>query len=502
MAWNQPLREDQWQRLRLILRKYSGMECPENRRDELLQAAALASKQAGDLDFESLIQRLDEPESEALRNIWISAFTIHETYFFRDGPQWNAIRETVFPERIAARRNSRTLKVWSAGCSSGDEAYTTAMVIDQMMPDVDLWNIKIIGTDISEEIIHKAQRGVYREWAFRQTPMHIRDDYFDPAPNLQWKVKDRIAKRVKFEHLNLKTGIYPSILSGLFDFDLILCRNVLIYFAREEMDITIRRLTECLAPGGFIALGPAEPSPPQGLPLELVSNANSSIYRNKTAPSVARSHYRSVLNPGASHTVIPSFNPTGAGTKSALELLNEASSGLANPEDRSPSSGQSHADLRKNENSLRAKPSTSASFKAVDLSSLEGIDKVRSLVESGLWQESIAAARELIHKEPINAQAQFYLGLAHKELNHLADSREALRKCLFLNNKHWIAHLLSAGLWQREGQLERAKTHLAAILNGLAQSEMAEILPGTDGTTVGRMRALAESQLKHLEGRN
>jgi hypothetical protein len=87
-------------------------------------------------------------------------------------------------------------------------------------------------------------------------------------------------------------------------------------------------------------------------------------------------------------------------------------------------------------------------------------------------------------------------------LNHLADSREALRKCLFLDNKHWMAHLLSAGLWQREGQLERAKTHLAAILNGLAHIELAEVLPGTDGTTVGRMRALADSQLKHLEGRN
>ena len=97
MAWKQPLREDQWQRLRLILRKYSGMDCPENRRDDLLQAAALAAKFAGDVDFETLIESLDEPSQEALRSVWISAYTIHETYFFRDGPQWQAIRQTVLP---------------------------------------------------------------------------------------------------------------------------------------------------------------------------------------------------------------------------------------------------------------------------------------------------------------------------------------------------------------------------------------------------------------------
>jgi chemotaxis protein methyltransferase CheR len=492
MAWKQPLREDQWQRLRLILRKYSGMDCPENRRDDLLQAAALAAKFAGDVDFETLIESLDEPSQEALRSVWISAYTIHETYFFRDGPQWQAIRQTVLPERIAARRSSRTLKIWSAGCSSGDEAYTAAIILDQLLPDADLWNIKIIGTDISDDIVQKARKGVYREWAFRQTPMHIRDDYFETAGHLQWKISDRLAKRVKFERLNLKTGVYPSVLSGLFDFDLILCRNVLIYFAREEMDIAITRMADCLAPGGFMALGPAEPTPSQSLPLELVASANSSIYRHKSPAIVSqpRSPYRSSHLGSTSGTVVPTFNPTGSGTKSAIDLLNEASKGL------------SSQDFRQSQTPTGSRPKQSESVPVTEDSGLQGLEKVRSLAESGKWQEAILSARELIAKEPLNAEAQYYLGLSHKELNHLADSREALRKCLFLDNKNWMAHLLSAGLWQREGQLERAKTHLAAILNGLAHIELAEVLPGTDGTTVGRMRALADSQLKHLEGRN
>jgi chemotaxis protein methyltransferase CheR len=258
------------------------------------------------------------------------------------------------------------------------------------------------------------------------------------------------------------------------------------------MDIAITRMADCLAPGGFMALGPAEPTPSQSLPLELVASANSSIYRHKSPAIVSqpRSPYRSSHLGSTSGTVVPTFNPTGSGTKSAIDLLNEASKGL------------SSQDFRQSQTPTGSRPKQSESVPVTEDSGLQGLEKVRSLAESGKWQEAILSARELIAKEPLNAEAQYYLGLSHKELNHLADSREALRKCLFLDNKHWMAHLLSAGLWQREGQLERAKTHLAAILNGLANTELAEVLPGTDGTTVGRMRALADSQLKHLEGRN
>lgn len=497
MAWKESLRDDQWQRLRQLLRKYSGMECPDNRREDLVQATALAARYAGDINTTALIERLDEPGQDALRSVWISAFTIHETYFFRDGPQLNAIRQIVLPERIAARRQERTLKIWSAGCSTGDEAYTLAIMLDQMLPDAELWNIRILGTDISGDVVQKARKGLYREWAFRQTPMHIRDEYFQPAGTNQWRVSEKLTKCVRFEHLNLKTGAYPSIMTGLYDLDLILCRNVLIYFTREDMDATIARMADCLAPGGFLALGPAEPTPAAGLPLELAPSSSSSLYRHKPGTQSKTSIWSSVtttsIDANASSLARPSIN----------ELLSAASRGLNQPKQddkqtemqSSSSPISSKAQVPRPEIKSRPEP-------IVEKSEKIGLAKIKSLAEVGEWDELIRRSAELLPTDPLNAELQYFLALAFKETGRLTEAKESLRKCLFINNRHWMAHLVLAGVWQRESQSDRAKSHLSAILKGLEFKDPAEILPESDGVSVGRMRALADSQLKHLEGRN
>lgn len=491
MAWKQPLRADQFERLRVLLKKFSGMDCPENRRDDLLQATALAAKFAGDVDTETILEKLGEPGQEALRSVWISGFTIHETYFFRDAPQWNAIRQTVLPERIAARRVERTLKVWSAGCSTGDEAYTVAMLLDQMLPDAELWNIRIIGTDISGDVVQKARKGVYREWSFRQTPMHVRDQYFEPVGGNQWRISERLTKRVRFEHLNLKTGVYPSIMSGLFDLDLILCRNVLIYFARDEMDTAIRRMTECLAPGGFLALGPAEPSPPVGLPLELVASANSAVYRQNAAKAGA------VEAAGLPRRFYAAPGLGGLEKPSVTDLLNAASLSMAQGTGLPPVQVDMPGLNQPKPKAAATQPATPVAGQPEN-----ALVSVKRLAEAGQWEGVIEKATEQVRVDPLNADLQYLLGLAMKEKGRVAEAREALRKCLFINNRHWLGHLLLAGLWQRDSQDERAKSHLAAILKGLELKDPAEVLPDTDGMTVGRMRALADSQLKHLEGRN
>jgi len=183
MAWNEPLRESDWNRMRSLLREWSGLDCPENRRSDLREATSKAAVFAGVDRLEPLLRRLADPAETVLRSVWISAYTIHETYFFRDSPQWNAIRATVLPDRIAARSKTKTLKFWSAGCSTGEEAYTLSIVLKDLLPD-DSWNVTILGTDISADVVENARQGIYREWSFRQTPLHVRDDCFEPVTAL------------------------------------------------------------------------------------------------------------------------------------------------------------------------------------------------------------------------------------------------------------------------------------------------------------------------------
>lgn len=472
MAWSRPILEHQWRRMLQILQAWSGMDCPENRRQDLMAASAEAAEFAEISDFSILLDQLEKPANQALRSVWISAFTIHETYFFRDSLQWSAIRQMVLPERIKTRQKERTLRIWSAGCSSGEEAYTAAIMARELLPDHDLWNIKIVGTDISSDILQKARKGIYREWAFRQTPIHVRDDYFEPHGEHHWQIRPEIAGSVKFELLNLKTGNYPSAVTGLFDFDLILCRNVLIYFVQDEMDTVLQKLSQCLAPGGFLALGPAEPYPSERTGLELVKSAGTAIFRVANAPSLQPPS--AVPKSPIARTPDNPLPAIGIGTFRAT---------ASEPKHSQPSTKQE--DQTNESNQLASHAGTA-------------IDELKICARQGDWNALLKQAREVSTNDPLNAEACYLLGLALKELGQLNDSRDALRRCLFLNNRHWLGHLLLAGLWQRDGQKQRARSQLNAILTGLSSMDSSENLPETDGMTVDRMRALVDSQLKSL----
>lgn len=475
MAWNRPILDHQWRRMLQILKKTSGMDCPDNRREDLMSAAAAAAEFAGTSDFESLLDLLDNSVNQALISVWISAFTIHETYFFRDGLQWSAIRQLVLPERIQARQKERTLRIWSAGCSSGDEAYTAAMTVRELLPDHDLWNIKIVGTDISSDILHKARRGVYREWAFRQTPIHVRDEYFEPHGEHHWQIRPEIARMVKFELLNLKTGAYPSVTTGLLDFDLILCRNVLIYFVQDEMDLVLQKMSQCLAPGGYLALGPAEPYPSATTGLELVKSVGSAIFRVRSGSGAGAVASTATTAKSRIATGTSGTGPVGRQTRdNVVAPLKKITPG-----------------------STVARTSTHRELSLpVDQSAC--LDTIHKAANLGQWEKVLELARGLTASEPLNADVFYMLGLALKELDRLEESRDALRRCLFLNHGHWLGRLLLAGLWQRDGQKAKARAQLTAILNGLGAKDAAEELPNTEGMSVGRMRALVDSQLKSL----
>ncbi len=497
MAWNDPLRDDQLNRLRAILREWSGMECPDNRKNDLKEATAKAARFAGVEDFEKLLSRLGDPAETVLRSVWLSAYTIHETYFFRDAPQWRAIRHRVMPERIQARRDTRTIKVWSAGCSSGEEAYTAAIILNELMPDP-FWTIRIVGTDISSDVIEKARKGIYREWSFRQTPLHVREDSFECLAGSSWRILPDIARHVRFELLNLKTGEYPAPAKGFDDFDLILCRNVLIYFAREEMERVIARLTDCLATGAYLALGPAEPFPSNQLPLEAIVSDGASLYRKRSIESTSQATVAVPPETGTRRPLLPSAKmPLDSGStpvrsKPVADTRPIARDAAA--EALRPNASKPPADIARTEKSARSEPDVDPAG--------ELARRAHEAADGGRWDEALAASEAATASDPLQAGAFYIKALALKELGRLDDSRDALRRCLFIEKQHWMGHLLAAGLWQREGVPERAKSHLNAILTGLDSLDPAEILPDTGGINVGRMRALAESQLKHLEGRN
>ncbi|HEY9867404.1 MAG TPA: CheR family methyltransferase [Candidatus Obscuribacterales bacterium] len=200
-------------------------------------------------------------DSSQSREEWkqlIPLITTIETYFFRDQGQINLLRKIVLPELIASRQNTKSLTLWSAGCSTGEEPYTLSILLQQLIPDWSSWNIQILGTDVNEEALKKASQGLYTAWSFRMVDLELRNRYF-VRQREDWKINSLIQSPVKFFNLNLvkDSYSYPDY-TPIQDVDLIICRNVFVYFEKDYINQVVSKFFDVLKPGGYLITGHAE----------------------------------------------------------------------------------------------------------------------------------------------------------------------------------------------------------------------------------------------------
>lgn len=192
------------------------------------------------------------PEPRLVKDV-IEAMTTNETSFFRDGKPFELFRDVVLPHMAKKRNNNRSLRIWCAAASSGQEPYSLAMTILENQRIVPGWKIEILATDISDEILEKAKTAEYTQFeAQRGLPVQMLIKYFEQAGD-NWKVKDEVRKMIKFQNFNLLEDMTPL---GLFD--IILCRNVLIYFDEKTKTDVLNRMAERMPSDGFLMLGGAE----------------------------------------------------------------------------------------------------------------------------------------------------------------------------------------------------------------------------------------------------
>lgn len=204
----------------------------------------------------------------------IEVLTTNETYFMRQDYQLRAFRDEVLPRVAQANADRRRLVVWSAGCSTGEEAYSIAAMVHQSAAFID-WDIRIIGSDISKQCLSTARRGVYRGASFRTAPPEFVASYFVERDD-GLHVSDWLRKYCYFGHLNLLDGLKASTLGRV---DVVFCRNVLIYFDAGSRKRVIDNLYDRLVPGGFLLLGHSESLLNLSTAFELVHLSSDLVYR-------------------------------------------------------------------------------------------------------------------------------------------------------------------------------------------------------------------------------
>jgi chemotaxis protein methyltransferase CheR len=267
-------------RLRTIIRERTGLDFPDGKRYLLESRIKPRLLAQGLPDFETYADRLEQDGTGEITNL-VNAVTINETAFFRHPSQFDALKESILPELVRRRKeaSANTLRLWSAACSAGDEAYSLAILIRETLePRHPHMNFDIVGTDIDTEVLEAARTGRYRRRAVRNVPTAYLNEYFERSDET-FVIQPSIRDMVDFRALNLTDD---RDMRQMRNFDLIMCANVLIYFDAAAKRDVLAALYRSLRPGGYLFVGGSEALGDLDLPLEPVRQEGALAYRRPT----------------------------------------------------------------------------------------------------------------------------------------------------------------------------------------------------------------------------
>jgi chemotaxis protein methyltransferase CheR len=387
-----------------------------------------------------------------------SHLTVGETYFFREKKSLEALEDHILPELLRARRGAeRRLRIWSAGCCTGEEPYSVAMLLDRLIPDAKAWNVTILATDINPRFLRKAAEGVYGEWSFRDTPGWIRERFFKALRGGRFELDPHVRRRVTFSHLNLADDVYPSLLNNTNAMDVILCRNVLMYFTAERARQVAANFHRSLVDGGWLIVSPTETANAQFSPFSAVQFPGAVLYRRAgaAAPRLAAIEYQ----PPATQILFP---PEPATPQAKLPEETVAAAAAA------------------------AAPRTPGDAGELARSARSCANEGR-LAEASDWCEKAIAADRL------NPAHYYLLATIRHEQGQLDAAAQSLTRALYLDAEFALAYFAMGNLRLSQGRRPEAERHFTNALAVLRTRAQDEILPESDGLTAGRLAEIIAS---------
>lgn len=249
-----PVSEEEFRRVCEFLYRRTGMLFTESKRYYVERRIADRMTALGLTVFALYFGRLRSDADGEIEE-FINAFTVNETYFYREEHQLRCLSSDLLAERVSARRGPQSLRIWSVPCATGEEPYSIAMWLLENWPEVDVHDIEIVGSDIDTQCLAAARAGEYGQRALMRLSPHLVEKYFVPAGPDRWRIISDLRDSVQFSAVNLMDALD---MRGHGTFDVIFCRNVLIYFDDASRRMAAENLFESLSPGGFICLGHTE----------------------------------------------------------------------------------------------------------------------------------------------------------------------------------------------------------------------------------------------------
>lgn len=472
--------------IRELLQERCGLRFPPEQQIDLITGLQKAMNASG---FSDLAEYYAELVQMGISTpIWkslVQELTIGETYFFRNIYQFNALRHQVLPAIIQQRRRegNLTLRIWSAGCSTGEEPYSLAILLEEMIPDLPYWNILILATDINERSLEKAQRGRYGSWSFRlETPTEVRERYFEDKDGA-YELHPHLRRMVRFTYLNLVEDIFPSPYNETMEMDIIICRNVTIYFDRPTTQRIVDRFYNSLLPNGWLIVGHAEPLASIYQAYQVVNFEHTVFYHKevKVAPVPV------IAAPKAPPAPLPPSRP------------------IINPPTRHLSS-QEQAEKMNGIYLLMQKGDLAGAQKAIQALLEIMPDQVDALFLLAKLAADEGQPESQIHEildnidsvDPLIPQAHVLRALLHQQSQQWENAKNALRKALYADRQFILAHYYMGELLYTEGNVEMAKRNWQNALNLLQRMTPSSPIPFGDGMLAGTLLHAVQQRLKGL----
>lgn len=521
------LDDKDFNRFRALILAESGLDYPDNKRADLeigltkaFTTSSLPTSAKANLDgYYNLLSNQSSRQGQAELKHLINSLTIGETYFFRDEAQFDALFEHVLPSIIqrklrgAARLGSQSqpqLRLWSAGCASGEEAYSLAMMVQALIPDISRWHIMILATDINDDLIEQAKVANYSEWSFREgRAKALRPTYFTAKTSRNsYRLNPSVATMVTFKRLNLVEDSYPSPQNNTLSMDLILCRNVTIYFQKETTQKIINRFHEALIPAGWLVVGHSELSLTTYQSFERRNFTNTVMYQKPTLSQakLARKHKR-ITDPLAEiaatadnelpQPALPltpsqwqgeqatpplgrsSFASTGERDSANLT----AEQATVNTPNTQPDAyqlakelfkqGKIDEALEKLQYKIKQRPSAIAY-------SLMG----RIYADSGHLKQAETNCLRALQLNPLRTEAYITLSLIYQAEGRLDLAVANLKKATYLDHTTPLPYFNLAMLYQQMGQLQQAHRNFRVVMRILEKWDAEDIIQDMDGQTV------------------
>ena len=373
--------------------------------------------------------------------------TIGETYFFREPRALDLVCDYASAHLAAGK--TRPLRIWSAGCCTGEEPYSIAMALRRRVPGLAPAMASILATDLNQEFLDFARAGVYRRWSFRRTAPADQAAFFHAHDDGRFEIDALLREQVRFARLNLASQAYPSAATSTQAMDLIFCRNVLMYFGRAQIERVIARLRDSLVDGGWLVVNPSEASAELFAGFTPVYHEDAVFFR-KSAETAA--------------IAVPAAAPAHAARAAAV------------PAPRRDAQGSRPAPA--------PRPPPAAAARVRD----DVMVRVRMLLGAGATGEALQCLRRAAEADPLSAPLQQDAALFALEHGDRAMARQGVRRLLYLDPESAVGHYLAAMLEDAEGWPAQARRLLQDCRRLAAADGAGEELRGAVDAWLERMR--------------